>query len=119
MHKVAAIERSMRPFTGACLRVVACPWDVREADDMTPADLTVVAVDSPIARRVIHSSGTIFLDLRTMADGFIALDSSVDRDFVTRMTPDQPSRKNSAKSRKSRKNKGCLFFLLFLLFASS
>ena len=45
MHKVAAIERSMRPFTGARLRVVACPWDVREADDMTPADLTVAAVD--------------------------------------------------------------------------
>ena len=92
MHKVAAIERSMRPFTGACLRVVACPWDVREADDMTPADLTVVAVDSPIARRVVHSSNTIFLDLRTLADGFIALDSSVDSDFVTRMTPDQPAR---------------------------
>ena len=50
MHKVAAIERSMRPFTGTRLRVVACPWDVRDADAMTPAELTVVAVASPLAR---------------------------------------------------------------------
>ena len=92
MHKVTAIERSMCPFTGARLRVVACPWDVRDASDMTPADLIVVAVDSAEARRVVHSSGTTFLDLRCLGDGYIAFDSSVDPDFVDRMTPDQPAR---------------------------
>ena len=92
MHKVTAIERSMCPFTGARLRVVACPWDVRDASNMTPADLIVVAVDSAEARRVVHSSGTTFLDLRCLGDGYIAFDSSVDPDFVDGMTPDQPAR---------------------------
>ena len=92
MHKVTAIERSLCQFTGDRLRLVACPWDVRDASDMTPADLIVVAVDSATARRVAHSSGTTFLDLRCLGDGYIAFDSSVDPDFVTSMTPDQPAR---------------------------
>ncbi len=91
-HKVSAIAEDMTSFTGERLRLIACPWDVREASDMTPADLTVVAVDSAVARRVVHSSGAIFLDLRCLGDGFVALDSSVDPDFVKRMTPDQPAR---------------------------
>ena len=92
MHKVTAIERSLCQFTGDRLRLVACPWDVRDASDMTPADLIVVAVDSATARRVAHSSGTTFLDLRCLGDGYIAFDSSVDPEFVTSMTPDQPAR---------------------------
>ena len=92
MHKVTALERSLCQFTGDRLRLVACPWDVRYASDITPADLIVVAVDSAVARRVAHSSGTPFLDLRCMGDGYIAFDSSVDSDFVDRMTPDQPAR---------------------------
>ena len=92
MHKVTALERSLCQFTGDRLRLVACPWDVRTASDITPADLIVVAVDSAVARRVAHSSGTPFLDLRCLGDGYIAFDSSVDSDFVDRMTPDQPAR---------------------------
>jgi hypothetical protein len=91
-HKVTAIAESMAPFTSERLRLVACPWDVREASDMKPADLTVVAVDSAVARRVVHSSDTIFLDLRCLGDGYVAIDSSVDSDFVIKMTPDQPAR---------------------------
>ena len=91
-HKVTAIAESMAPFTSERLQLVACPWDVREDSDMKPADLTVVAVDSAVARRVVHSSGTIFLDLRCLGDGYVALDSSVDPDFVVKMTPDQPAR---------------------------
>jgi hypothetical protein len=92
MHKVTAIERSLCQFTGDRLRLVSCPWDVRDASDMTPADLIVVAVDSAVARRVAHSSGTTFLDLRCLGDGYIAFDSSVNPDFVTSLTPDQPAR---------------------------
>ena len=91
-HKVTAIVESMIPFTSDRLQLVACPWDVREDSDMNPADLTVVAVDSAIARRVVHSSDTIFLDLRCLGDGYVAFDSSVDPDFVSKMTPDQPAR---------------------------
>ena len=91
-HKVTAIVESLAPFTSDRLQLVACPWDVREDSDMKPADLTVVAVDSAIARRVVHSSDAIFLDLRCLGDGYVAFDSSVDPDFVSKMTPDQPAR---------------------------
>ena len=91
-HKVTAIVESLAPFTSDRLQLVACPWDVREDSDMKPADLTVVAVDSAIARRVVHSSDSIFLDLRCLGDGYVAFDSSVDPDFVSKMTPDQPAR---------------------------
>ena len=84
-HKVTAIVESMAPFTSDRLQLIACPWDVRE-------DLIVVAVDSAIARRVVHSSDSIFLDLRCLGDGYVAFDSSVDSDFVSKMTPDQPAR---------------------------
>ena len=62
-HKVTAIVESLAPFTSDRLQLVACPWDVREDSDMTPADLTVVAVDSAIARRVVHSSAVSYTHL--------------------------------------------------------
>ena len=90
-YKVRAIEQSLSQFTNDRLRLEACPWDIRESSDIIPADLTIVAVDSADARRVVHSNDTIFLDLRCLGDSFIALDTSVDSDFVTNMTPDQLS----------------------------
>ena len=90
-YKVRAIEKHLSQFTNERLTIEACPWDIRDSSDMLPADLTIVAVDSAEARRVVHSSDTIFLDLRCLGDSFIALDTSVDSDFVSKMTPDQKS----------------------------
>ena len=90
-YKVRAIENHLSQFTNERLTMDACPWDIRDSSDMLPADLTIVAVDSTEARRVVHSSDTIFLDLRCLGDSFIALDTSVDSDFVSKMTPDQKS----------------------------
>ena len=91
-YKVRAIENHLNQFTNGRLRLETCPWDVRESSDMSPADLTIVAVDSAEARRVVHASDTVFLDLRCLGDSFIALDTSVDSDFVSKMTPDQKSK---------------------------
>ena len=90
-HKVTAIVESMAPFTSERLRLVACPRDVRDSSHIEPADLLVVAVDAATARRVVHSSGTPFLDLRCKGDGSIWLDWSVDPVFITEKTPDQPA----------------------------
>tara|TARA_B100000427_G_scaffold318127_1_gene314965 strand:+ start:198 stop:1430 length:1233 start_codon:yes stop_codon:yes gene_type:complete len=90
-YKVRAIENHLSQFTNERLTIEACPWDIRESSDMLPADLTIVAVDSAEARRVVHTSDTIFLDLRCLGDSFIALDTSVDSDFISKMTPDQKS----------------------------
>ncbi len=90
-HKVTAIAESMDSFTNDRLRLVACPWDVRDSSHIEPADLVVVAVDAATARRVVHSSGMPFLDLRCKGDGSIWLDWSVDPVFITEKTPDQPA----------------------------
>ena len=88
-YKVDALARSLSEFTGPRLSIEPCAWDVRSATDMVAADLTVVGVDSHLARRVVHSCGGFWLDLRCGVDGYIALDYRVDPDFVTRYTTDQ------------------------------
>ena len=88
-YKVRAIEKHLHQFTSGRLRLEACPWDIHNSSDMPPADLTIVAVDSAEARRVVHASDSVFLDLRCLGDSFIALDTSVDSEFVSKMTPDQ------------------------------
>ena len=61
-YKVEAIEEAMKPFESERLRIHACPWNVRSLDDdMTPADLIVVAVDSPQARRTVHDLSLIHI----------------------------------------------------------
>jgi hypothetical protein len=88
-YKVDALARSLSEFTGPRLSIVPCAWDVRSATDMVAADLTVAGVDSHLARRIVHSCGGLWLDLRCGDDGYIALDYRVDPDFVTLRTPDQ------------------------------
>ena len=90
MTKVEALRANILPFIGEKLSMVSCPWDVRAEGDLVPYDMAIVAVDSPIARRVIHSLGGFWLDLRCRGDGFVALDFRVLREHLSKMTPDQP-----------------------------
>jgi hypothetical protein len=89
MPKVHACETALGPFLGDKLSIRACNWDVREVGDIEPSDLVVVAVDSSVARRVVHMTGALWLDLRCRGDGYIAMDHTVDPRFVSRRTPDQ------------------------------
>jgi hypothetical protein len=63
---------------------------VREPSDIEPSDLVVVAVDSTVARRVVHKSTEIWLDLRCSGDGYIAIDHRVGGGTVESLTVDQP-----------------------------
>ena len=90
MAKVEALRANILPFIGEKLSMVPCPWDVRVEGDLVPYDMAIVAVDSPIARRIIHSLGGFWLDLRCRGDGFVALDFRVLREHLSKMTPDQP-----------------------------
>lgn len=89
MPKVHACKTSLAPFLGGKLRLQPCNWDVREIGDLEPSDLVIVAVDSSVARKVVHSTGALWLDLRCRGDGYIAMDHTVDPGFVSRRTPDQ------------------------------
>ena len=89
MKKTEAIRTNILPFIGEKLSLVSCPWDVRGEDDIVPYDMAIVAVDSPIARRVVHSLGGFWLDIRCRGDGYMALDFRVSSEHLSAMTPDQ------------------------------
>ena len=89
--KVRAIRRRLSPFLGPDLGILAHPADVRGPEDLSSdGDVVVVAVDSPVARRAVHRSGRVFLDLRVSGDSAVLLDSSTDPEQVRLMTPDHP-----------------------------
>lgn len=86
-HKVESIKDAMKPFESNRLKIHDCAWNVRSMDDMTPADLIVVAVDSPQARMIVHDSDGIWLDCRCRGDSTITLDFRVDDQMVDDLTP--------------------------------
>jgi len=88
-HKVEAVCAALTEFESDRLRMAPVPTDVRDPSDIEPSDLVVVAVDSSIARRVVHASTERWLDLRCSGDGYIAIDHRVDRDTVESLTVDQ------------------------------
>lgn len=89
--KVRSLYRRLAPFLGPHLGILAQPVDVRTPRDLTTyGDVVVVAVDNPEARRVVHGSGRVFLDLRVSGDCAILLDSSTDPEQVRLLTPDHP-----------------------------
>jgi len=91
LHKVNAVSTSLSTYLGENLSIEPCPRDVRKASDLGTSDLVVVAVDSHEARRVVHSRGGIWLDLRCRGDGYIAIDHRVGRNDVSDLTPRQDS----------------------------
>ena len=89
-HKVEAACSALTEFESDRLRVTPVPTDVRVPGDIASSDLVVVAVDSPVARRVVHSTAERWLDLRCSGDGYIAIDHRVDHGTVESLTVDQP-----------------------------
>jgi hypothetical protein len=90
--KVAAICRAMAPFQSERLQLEPRPTDVRGPEDLGKADVVVVAVDSPLARGVVHASADRWLDLRCTGDGYISIDHRVDGETVSGLDGDQSPR---------------------------
>ena len=73
--KAECVRDALSDFQSENLPIEACVWDVRSPEDLGSPDLTVVGVDSPSARIVVHNRGGTWLDLRCAGDNYIALDS--------------------------------------------
>ena len=89
LFKVDALACKVQEFTHPKLNVVPCNWDIIDKDDVVPADLAVVAVDSSQARKIIHATQEKWLDLRCKGDGFVALDYRAKRSEIEELTPTQ------------------------------
>jgi hypothetical protein len=92
--KVDAVRDSLKEFLGDSLEIVARPADVRRAGRVSGGhyasldgyDFVIVCVDSDEARKAVHESGSPWLDLRCIGDGFIAIDNRVKADVVDSLT---------------------------------
>jgi len=83
-RKVDAVRDSLKEFLSGPLEIVARPEDVRSSLD--GYDFIIVCVDSDEARGAVHGSGSPWLDLRCIGDGFIAIDNRVRADVVDSLT---------------------------------
>ena len=84
--KVECVRDALSDFQSENLSIEACVWDVRSPEDLGSTDLTVVGVDSPVARSVVHKIGGAWLDLRCAGDNYIALDSRMPSAEVKSLT---------------------------------
>ncbi len=82
--KVDAVRDSLSGFLGGTLEIVARSEDVRAPLD--GYDFVIVCVDSDEARRAVHGSGSPWLDLRCIGDGYIAIDNRVKEDVIDSLT---------------------------------
>ena len=84
--KVECVRDALSDFQSENLSIEACVWDVRSPEDLGSTDLTVVGVDSSVARSVVHKRGGTWLDLRCAGDNYIALDCRMNPAEVERLT---------------------------------
>ena len=87
VHKVSAVIDRMKDCESEFLRIEAIPFDIREPALISTSDIVIVAVDSMIARKLVHRYAQIWLDLRCQGDAYIALDHRVDPTIVSKLTP--------------------------------
>ena len=72
------------------MQIIPHPFDIREAATrgepsrfmLDGSDFLVVCVDSDEARRIVHSHGSPWLDIRCRGDGYIATDHRVEGSAV-------------------------------------
>ena len=84
--KVVATYRNLTCFENKNLRIIPHPIDVRDEQDIIQNDLMVVCVDSSDARIVVHSTDSIWLDLRCRGDNFMSIDHTIKNSEIHKVT---------------------------------
>lgn len=84
--KVESLRESLSGFESESLSIEACPWDIRETDDLGEPSMVVVGVDSPTARFAVHGTKNPWLDLRCAGDCFVALDNRMAEKAISSLT---------------------------------
>ena len=84
--KVMATKKNLASFEHDKLEIIAHEKDVRVRKDIEDNNLIVVCVDSSDARIVVHSTDCIWLDLRCRGDNFMAIDHTVTKSDINKVT---------------------------------
>ena len=84
--KVMATKKNLASFEHDKLEIIAYEKDVRVRKDIEDNNLIVVCVDSSEARMIVHSTDCIWLDLRCRGDNFMAIDHTVTKSDIDKVT---------------------------------
>ena len=86
--KVIAVFEELEALQGSRVRIVPCAWDVRSEEDILPTDLALVAVDSPVARKLVTQSEKVsnWAICTCAADSYLFLDESSSEDSISLVT---------------------------------
>jgi hypothetical protein len=84
--KVLATKKNLSSFEHDKLKIISHEKDVREKEDIEGNNLIVVCVDSSEARVIVHSTDCIWLDLRCRGDNFMAIDHTVTKTDIHKVT---------------------------------
>jgi hypothetical protein len=84
--KVLATKKNLASFENDKLEIIAYEKDVRVRKDIEDNNLIVVCVDSSEARMIVHSTDCIWLDLRCRGDNFMAIDHTVTKSDIDKVT---------------------------------
>ena len=84
--KVLATKKNLTSFEHDKLEIIPHEKDVTVRKDIEDNDLILVCVDSSDARIVVHSTDCIWLDLRCRGDNFMAIDHTVTKSDINKVT---------------------------------
>ncbi len=87
MKKVDALIARLA-MKDSCVELIACKENLRTAVQLEPFDMVIVCVDRPEPRRLVHTLGIPWADLRCGGDGYVMLSSKSEPGLVRHMTPD-------------------------------
>ncbi len=87
MKKVDALTARLA-MKDSCVELIACKENLRTAVQLEPFDMVIVCVDRPEPRRLVHTLGIPWADLRCGGDGYVMLSSKSEPGLVRHMTPD-------------------------------
>ena len=87
-HPKVKVLSERQDQTESSVSIIAHEEDLRDASQLQGWDIVVVSVDRPLPRRLVHTSGVPWLDLRCMDGGLMALTYEESEQLVKTMTPD-------------------------------
>ena len=84
--KVLATKKNLTSFEHDKLEIIPHEKDVRVRKDIEDNDLILVCVDSSDARIIVHSTDSIWLDLRCRGDNFMSIDHTIKNSEIHKVT---------------------------------
>ena len=86
--KVECLAAKYNSLDNSSVSVIGISENFRNIEQVKNSDYVIICVDRPEPRRLVHSLGIPWIDLRCGGDGYLVLSSDSEKELVLHMTPD-------------------------------